>query len=139
MSAWLYSTIKTKAVAVSAAPRAIAPPPSMNAFAALCRAAGQARRVIELAQAAGLGWQGKHSVLVSREHGSWLLLGAIASGMLLYGMSLIYGLTGTLKLDVLAEYGAGQPSLGVTLGLGVLVAVPTIVPIACGFAHLALR
>lgn len=30
-----------------------------------------------LAQAAGLGWQGKHSVLVSREHGSWLLLGAI--------------------------------------------------------------
>jgi epoxyqueuosine reductase len=30
-----------------------------------------------LAAAAGLGWVGKHSVLVSREHGSWLLLGAI--------------------------------------------------------------
>ncbi len=30
-----------------------------------------------LAQAAGLGWQGKHTVLVSRAHGSWLLLGAI--------------------------------------------------------------
>jgi epoxyqueuosine reductase len=30
-----------------------------------------------LAQAAGIGWQGKHSVLVSREHGSWLFLGAI--------------------------------------------------------------
>ena len=30
-----------------------------------------------LAQAAGLGWQGKHTVLVSREHGNWLLLGAI--------------------------------------------------------------
>lgn len=30
-----------------------------------------------LAQAAGLGWQGKHSNLVSRDHGSWLLLGAI--------------------------------------------------------------
>ncbi len=30
-----------------------------------------------LAQAAGLGWQGKHSNLVSRAHGSWLFLGAI--------------------------------------------------------------
>jgi epoxyqueuosine reductase len=30
-----------------------------------------------LAAASGLGWTGKHSVVVSREHGSWLLLGAI--------------------------------------------------------------
>ena len=30
-----------------------------------------------LGQAAGLGWQGKHTNLVSRDHGSWLFLGCI--------------------------------------------------------------
>lgn len=30
-----------------------------------------------LAQAAGLGWQGKHTVVVSRDFGNWLFLGAI--------------------------------------------------------------
>lgn len=30
-----------------------------------------------LAEASGLGWQGKHSNVVSRDHGSWLFLGAI--------------------------------------------------------------
>ena len=30
-----------------------------------------------LAAASGLGWQGKHTNLVSRQHGSWLFLGAI--------------------------------------------------------------
>ena len=32
-----------------------------------------------LAQQAGLGWQGKHTNLVSRSHGSWLFLGEIFS------------------------------------------------------------
>jgi NADH-quinone oxidoreductase subunit N len=47
----------------------------------------------------------------------YFVLGAIASGMLLYGMSLIYGLNGTLNLDVLAANAMGEPSLGMILGL----------------------
>jgi epoxyqueuosine reductase len=34
-----------------------------------------------LAQAAGLGWQGKHTNLVSRAHGSWLFLGEIFTSL----------------------------------------------------------
>jgi epoxyqueuosine reductase len=36
-----------------------------------------------LAQSAGLGWQGKHTNLVSRAHGSWLFLGEIFTTLLL--------------------------------------------------------
>jgi len=34
-----------------------------------------------LGEAAGLGWQGKHTNLVSREHGSWLFLGSIFTSL----------------------------------------------------------
>ena len=36
-----------------------------------------------LAAAAGLGWQGKHTNLVSRQHGSWLFLGVLFSDLAL--------------------------------------------------------
>jgi epoxyqueuosine reductase len=36
-----------------------------------------------LAQQAGLGWQGKHTNLVSRRHGSWLFLGEIYTALAL--------------------------------------------------------
>jgi NADH-quinone oxidoreductase subunit N len=63
-------------------------------------------------------------VAFDRENGTaaesamkYFVLGAIASGMLLYGMSLIYGLNGTLLLDDLAAKAVGEPSLGMILGL----------------------
>jgi NADH-quinone oxidoreductase subunit N len=47
----------------------------------------------------------------------YFVLGAIASGALLYGMSMIYGMTGTLSIDELAVKLSGEPNLGVILGL----------------------
>jgi epoxyqueuosine reductase len=34
-----------------------------------------------LAQAAGIGWQGKHTNVVSRDHGSWMFLGVILTSL----------------------------------------------------------
>jgi len=51
----------------------------------------------------------------------YFVLGAIASGALLYGMSMIYGMTGTLQLDELAVKLTGTPNLGTILGLVFIV------------------
>jgi NADH-quinone oxidoreductase subunit N len=51
----------------------------------------------------------------------YFVLGAIASGALLYGMSMIYGMTGTLSLDMLATQLHSGPNLGVILGLVFIV------------------
>lgn len=50
----------------------------------------------------------------------YFVLGAIASGVLLYGMSMLYGLTGTLSLDKIATVNAGH-------GAGFVIAVTFIV------------
>ncbi len=47
----------------------------------------------------------------------YFVLGAIASGMLLYGMSIIYGLSGSLNLDLIAINLAAQDSLMGNIGL----------------------
>jgi NADH-quinone oxidoreductase subunit N len=51
----------------------------------------------------------------------YFVLGAIASGALLYGMSLLYGLTGTLDLGELAVRLSSPTSLGVVMGLVFIV------------------
>jgi len=51
----------------------------------------------------------------------YFVLGAIASGALLYGMSLIYGLTGTLDLGELAVRLSTPTSLGVVMGVVFIV------------------
>ena len=51
----------------------------------------------------------------------YFVLGSIASGMLLYGMSIIYGLTGTLSLNGIAIALSTPHNLGVILGLTFVV------------------
>ena len=48
----------------------------------------------------------------------YFVLGALASGILLYGISLFYGFTGTMNFTGLAAaFGRGAPSLGLLFGL----------------------
>lgn len=51
----------------------------------------------------------------------YFVLGAIASGCLLYGMSLVYGMSGSLLFSDIADSLRGVPSLGLIMGLVFLV------------------
>jgi NADH-quinone oxidoreductase subunit N len=51
----------------------------------------------------------------------YFVLGALSSGMLLYGASLIYGFTGTVKFAGIAQ-AAGDGGIGLTIGLVLLFA-----------------
>jgi NADH-quinone oxidoreductase subunit N len=53
----------------------------------------------------------------------YFVLGALASGILLYGISLLYGFTGTTSFaGVAAAFGRGTPSLGLLFGIVFLLA-----------------
>jgi NADH-quinone oxidoreductase subunit N len=52
----------------------------------------------------------------------YFVLGALSSGMLLYGASLLYGFAGTVSFEGIAESIKGTPSLGVIFGLVFLLA-----------------
>jgi NADH-quinone oxidoreductase subunit N len=53
----------------------------------------------------------------------YFVLGALSSGMLLYGISLIYGFTGTTSFDGLAAmFDGSSPSMGVIIGLVFILA-----------------
>lgn len=48
----------------------------------------------------------------------YFVLGALASGILLYGVSLVYGFTGTTQFDLIASaYAGGAGSIGLMFGL----------------------
>src|SRR5439155_7799821 len=53
----------------------------------------------------------------------YFVLGALASGILLYGISLLYGFTGTISFNgIAAAFARGAPSLGLLFGLVFLLA-----------------
>jgi NADH-quinone oxidoreductase subunit N len=52
----------------------------------------------------------------------YFLIGAFASGFLLYGIALVYGATGTTNLSLIgAQLAGGRPSVMAALGLGLLL------------------
>jgi NADH-quinone oxidoreductase subunit N len=53
----------------------------------------------------------------------YFVLGALASGLLLYGCSLVYGFSGTTRFDVLAQFLSGSGA-GLTAGGDVVAPVP---------------
>ncbi len=61
----------------------------------------------------------------------YFVLGALASGLLLYGCSLVYGFTGTLSFERLADLLKPGPDGQLTVGIGALIG---LVFIAAGLA-----
>lgn len=51
----------------------------------------------------------------------YFVLGALSSGLLLYGASLVYGFTGSMRFDEIAAYAAANPGPGLIFGLVFLI------------------
>ena len=66
------------------------------------------------------------SSIASEAAMKYFVLGALASGVLLYGMSLLYGATGTLELDRIRELPSGEGEVQVVLVLGLVFIVAGI-------------
>jgi NADH-quinone oxidoreductase subunit N len=47
----------------------------------------------------------------------YFVLGALSSGLLLYGASLIYGFTGSMRFDEIAAYATANPGVGLVFGI----------------------
>ena len=62
----------------------------------------------------------RDSVFASEAAMKYFVLGALASGILLYGMSMLYGVTGTLDLAVLAEAVESRTDQNIVLVLGLV-------------------
>jgi len=66
----------------------------------------------------------RNSAVATEAAMKYFVLGALASGLLLYGMSMIYGATGNLELDKIAttlQHGGGNPTI-LVFGLVFMVA-----------------
>jgi NADH-quinone oxidoreductase subunit N len=64
----------------------------------------------------------RNDVRASEAGLKYFALGALSSGMLLYGSSLIYGFAGTINFEGIATAIQGKPSIGVIFGLVFMLA-----------------
>jgi NADH-quinone oxidoreductase subunit N len=63
----------------------------------------------------------RESGIAAEAAAKYFVLGAIASGVLLYGMSMLYGLTGTLNLDQLSNTVRRGPDAALIIGVAFVV------------------
>lgn len=68
----------------------------------------------------------RDSLVASEAAMKYFVLGALASGMLLYGMSMLYGVTGTLHLLEIGQFAAEQTDQDLVLVVGLVFIVVAI-------------